>query len=121
MALLALAVFVGGTVLWVGGIAFHLQFGSALFSSFVLVAFVLPAALNVWIMLRGGGGETIAQRAMAGVRGFGMLLLAVGCFVSMMVEGPILHCVGVIFGSGIVLYLASILVEFYLGRRRKCK
>ena len=112
----SVAVLIGAGVLWLFGLPFHLEFKQSVWLAIVGLVFVLPGVANIWIMFRGGDGESPIQRVLAGIRGFGMLLIAVAgglMFVIANAKMPAVVCL--IIGAG--MFFLSLPFTFWLRHR----
>lgn len=110
----AAAISIGTLVFWVAGFRFGWELRDGIVASLISLFFVVPGGMNVWILLRGSGGESRGGRICAGIRGFGMLICAVGIAIPFLTldEGfaPTLW----LFAIGSVFWWGSILVEDYI-------
>lgn len=116
IALLAVAVI--AAVLWICGAPLGLRFSHAAWYAGVGLAFVLPGAMNVWIMLRGTDRETGGERALAGIRGLCMLVCAAAVVAPFVCSVPTLRPFVLTFSVSFALNIATLPVDDYLHRRR---
>jgi hypothetical protein len=111
------AVLVGSIVFWLGGLRFGWELRDAVVASLISLFFVALGGMNLWILIRGSGGESKLERACAGIHGFGMLICGIGVaipFVTLELRlAPTLwmFCIGSLFWWG------SILVEDFIAVR----
>ena len=101
------------------GTPLQLEFRDSIAFSFISLAIVLPAIANFWIMFRGSDGESVAERLLSGVRGFGMLICAVTMFVGIASKSvPV--AVGIsLFVIGSVLWWGSVPAELWIRNRQR--
>jgi hypothetical protein len=98
-------------VTWVAGLPFGLDPWQAALFAAVILCFWLPAFSNVYIAANGSGGESCRERAMAGIRAFGMLICSAVLTVHL-VRPDLSWSLGVlVFLTGQVFWWGSCLVE----------
>lgn len=119
LGFLAAAVVLGGVILWLLGSPLQLGLDGSLLISLFTFVFVLPAVANIWIMFRGGDGESYLERLLAGIRGFGMILCAVAMCSIVFVKEIAFRDAAIIFGVGSLLWWGSFPLSLYLQGRRK--
>ena len=112
----ALAVCAG--TLWVVGSPFQLEFRDSIAFSFVSLVFMFPAVVNLWVLFRGSDGESIGERVLAGIRGFGMLLCAVTIFAGIATKS-VPFAAGVPFlALGFLLLFGTVPIEMWIRHRQ---
>lgn len=112
------AVAVCAVAFWIGGSPFQLEFRDSVAFSFVSLVFVFPAVMNLWIMFRGSDGESIAERVLSGIRGFGMLLCAVTMFAGIATKSVPFAVGGSLLAIGGLLLFGTIPVEMWVRHRQ---
>ncbi|MBI5725894.1 MAG: hypothetical protein HZA50_18185 [Planctomycetes bacterium] len=119
LVIAAAAALVGAGVIWLLGQPFHLEFGRSLWFSIAGLVFVLPATANIWIMFRGSDGEETGERALAGLRGFCLLLAGVFIAVPSIFFGAGWKVFLLCMGLCLVIAVATIPLAMWLSCRRR--
>ena len=111
------AVLVGSIVFWLAGLRFGWELRDGIVASLISLFFVVPGGMNLWILIRGSGGESKLDRACAGIRGFGMLICGVGVAIPFVTLELRLAPTIWMFGIGSLFWWGSIMVEDFIAVR----
>ena len=112
------AVAVCAVAFWLAGSPLQLEFRDSIAFSFVSLVFVFPAVMNLWIMLRGYDGESIAERVLSGLRGFGGLLCGVTMFAGIATKSVPFAVGASLIAFGFLLLFGTIPVEMWIRHRQ---
>lgn len=111
------AVLIGTVVFWLAGLRFGWEWRDGVVASLISLFFVVPGGMNLWILIRGSGGESKLDRGCAGVRGFGMLICGIGVAIPFVTLELRLAPTLWMFAIGSVFWWGSIMVEDFIAVR----
>ncbi|MGI9497827.1 MAG: hypothetical protein ACR2NK_17355 [Mariniblastus sp.] len=112
------AVVLCACVFWLVGSPLELEFRASIAFSFISLAIILPSIANFWIMFRGTGGESMSERLLSGLRGFGMLICAITLFVAIATKSLSFAAGASLLVIGSILWWGTVPVELLVRQRQ---
>lgn len=115
----AILVTILGVLIRILGGSFGLNFGESWYLALIALAFIAPAIMNIHIFANPNGTEDTAERILALIRGFGMLIAALACTIPVItsITDRAVFLWGV--GIGLLMNFGTLPLEAFFDHRRR--